>query len=257
MVDLVLSLDRQGHRGKITALSHRGLLPLAHRPTTALTLLSNEIPFGPELSQITRWLRRLSVEFMNQGGDWRSAVDALRPHTQRLWRSMSDVQKRRFLRHARAYWDILRHRMAPEVETQINTLRAAGHLEIVAARIINAEVKGDEVVVEIRKRGRDQVETHKFTKVIDCTGLAQDPYSSQNPLIRALLARGAARPDPLGIGLDISEDYGLIDRSSQCSRRVLAIGPLARAAFWECTAIPDIRLQCGHIAQIVATKLAP
>ena len=89
-------------------------------------------------------------------------------------------------------------------------------------------------------------------RLIDCTGLANDPRRSANPLIRALLASGAARTDPLGIGLDINDDYALIDARSRHSTRVRAIGPLARAA-WECNAIPDIRLQCG---QDLAEKIA-
>jgi uncharacterized NAD(P)/FAD-binding protein YdhS len=72
-----------------------------------------------------------------------------------------------------------------------------------------------------------------------------------------LLARGAARPDPLGIGLDIDEEYSLIDASSRRSNRVRAIGPLTRAAFWECIAIPDIRAQCGDLAELIATTPLP
>src|SRR6185503_9677029 len=75
---------------------------------------------------------------------------------------------------------------------------------------------------------------------------------SANPLIQSLRARGAARPDPLGIGLDVSEDYSLIDRFSRRLNRVRAVGPLTRAAFWECIAIPDIRLQCGDLAELIA-----
>jgi hypothetical protein len=30
------------------------------------------------------------------------------------------------------------------------------------------------------------------------------------------------------------------------------IGPLARAAFWECIVIPDIRLQCRGLAERIA-----
>jgi gentisate 1,2-dioxygenase len=33
---------------------------------------------------------------------------------------------------------------------------------------------------------------------------------------------------------------------------VRAIGPLTRAAFWECIAIPDIRVQCGDLADLIA-----
>jgi uncharacterized NAD(P)/FAD-binding protein YdhS len=256
MVDQALSLDRQGHRGKITALSHRGLLPSAHGLVRPFTLLPKDVPFGTELSKITRWLRRLSANMASEGGDWRSAIDAVRPHTQRLWRLMSPEQRRRFLRHARAYWDVLRHRMAPQVETQISALRAAGRLEIVAGQIVHVEQGKGDIAVAIRKRGRDETEIPKFVRLIDCTGLADDPYRSDNPLIRALLARGAARPDPLGIGLDIVEDYALIDRASRCSHRVRVVGPLARATFWECIAIPDIRVQCGQLAEIIATRLS-
>jgi uncharacterized NAD(P)/FAD-binding protein YdhS len=165
---------------------------------------------------------------------------------------MSTAQKRRFLRHGRAYWDILRHRMAPEVEARIRALRAAGKLEIIAGRILHAEKCKDVVSVHVLRRGRGYVEERKFARLIDCTGLGDDPYRSDNPLIGALLAHGAARADPLGIGLDISEEYALIDRSSRSSDRVRAVGPIARATFWECTAIPDIRMQCQHLAEIIA-----
>jgi uncharacterized NAD(P)/FAD-binding protein YdhS len=256
MVDMVLSLDRRDHRGKITALSSRGLLSLPHLPVKPLPVAASEVPFGAELSTLVAWLRRLAGEMTNRGGDWHSAIDALRPHTQRLWRSMAFAQKRRFLRHARTYWDVHRHRMAPEVEAQIATLREAGRLAIVAGRIVRAQQREDDIEVEIAKRGDGRM-TLTFAKIIDCSGLADDPMRSENPLIRGLLARGAARTDPLGIGLYIDEDYALIDASSRRSSRVRAIGPLARAAFWECIAIPDIRLQCRDLAErIVASAQA-
>ena len=76
----------------------------------------------------------------------------------------------------------------------------------------------------------------------------RDPARSS--VICTLLTRGNARVHPIGIGLDVDENYALIDFSSRHSKRVLAIGPLARATFWECTAIPDIRLQCRRLTQI-------
>jgi uncharacterized NAD(P)/FAD-binding protein YdhS len=249
----VLSLDRRGHRGKITALSSRGLLSLPHRPVKPSPVAASEVPFGAELSALVAWLRRLAGEMTYRGCDWHSAIDALRPHTQRLWRSMSFAQKRRFLRHARGYWDVHRHRMAPEVEAQIAALREAGRLAIVAGRIVRAQQRESDIEVEIAKRGDGRM-TLTFAKIIDCSGLADDPTRSENPLIRSLLTRGAARTDPLGIGLYIDEDYALIDASSQRSSRVRAIGPLARAAFWECIAIPDIRLQCRDLAERIAAS---
>jgi uncharacterized NAD(P)/FAD-binding protein YdhS len=247
MVDMVLSLDRRGHRGPITAVSRRGLLGHAHRDIPARQVPEAEIPFGAELSVMLAWLRQQAETMAGQGADWRSAIDALRPHTQRLWQTMSPVQKRRFLRHARAYWDIHRHRMAPEIEARLNALRAAGHLTIMAGRISKAEKHEAGITVHIIPRGRSQTQTHQVARLIDCTGLADDPRNSSNPLIRNLLGRGAIRLDPLGIGLDIADGYELIDDEGGHSNRVYAIGPLARAAFWECIAIPDIRLQCQDL----------
>ena len=252
MVDMVLSLDRRGHRGQITGLSPHGLLSMPHRLAELSALAADRIPFGAEISELTVWLRSLCLTVRGEGGDWRSVIDALRPHTQRLWRSMSLVQRRRFLRHARPYWDLHRHRMAPEIEKQIAALRASGRLEIVAGRVVRAKQEQDGTTAEIARRGRGDIERRKVARLIDCTGLANDPHRSANPLIRALLASGAARTDPLGIGLDINDDYALIDARSRHSNRVRAIGPLARAAFWECIAIPDIRLQCQDLAEKIA-----
>jgi uncharacterized NAD(P)/FAD-binding protein YdhS len=256
MVDMAVSLDRRRHRGPITVLSRRGLTPSAHRPVAPREAPAEIVPFGAELSELLRWLRGLAARMSAEGADWRSAVDALRPYTQRLWRSMSDEQKRRFLRHARVYWDIHRHRMAPEIERRVLSLRSSGRLTIVAGRALSAVQQPDGVHVRIARRGADAVEEHRFARIIDCTGLPDDPRRSANPLIRALLARGAARADSLGVGLDVAEDYALIDAGGRRSPRIQVIGPLARAAFWECIAIPDIRLQCQEIADALAAAAA-
>jgi len=253
MVDMALSLDRQGHRGKITAVSPRGLLPSGHQPAKLVGLTGKEVPYGAEISELMAWLRRFCLT--NEVHDWRSAIDALRPYTQDLWRSMSLLQKRRFLRHARAFWEVHRHRMAPEVEKQVAALRASGRLEIVAGRVVHAQQTPEGVAIGLARRGQKTIEKRRFSRLINCTGLGEDPARSGNPLIRTLLARGTARVHPIGIGLDVHENYALIDASFHCSRRVLAIGPLARAAFWESTAIPDIRMQCRRLTQMIDDAL--
>lgn len=63
---------------------------------------------------------------VTQGGDWRSVIDGLRPYTQRLWHELPRSSKRRFLEHARAWWDVHRHRMAPEVEARITQALDSG-----------------------------------------------------------------------------------------------------------------------------------
>ena len=255
MVDMAVSLDRRGHRGPITVVSRRGLSPSAHRPAASRQLSADAVPFGAELSELLAW-RALAARMSADGANWRSAVDAIRPHTQRLWRSMSSEQKRRFLRHDRVYWDTHRHRMAPEIERRLVRLRSSGHLTIVAGRVLSAVQRANGVHVQIAPRGGNAIEDRFFAQVIDCTGQPDDPRRLENPLIRALLEGRVARIDPLGIGLDVAEDYALIDSSGRPSRHIRVIGPLARAAFWECIAIPDIRLQCEDIAEALGGEWA-
>lgn len=255
MVDTAISLDRRGHRGKIMALSRRGLLPAVHKIVPQAALPVGDVPFGAEISSLVAWLCGCARREMAQGADWRSTIDSLRPHTQRLWRAMSVAQRKRFLRHARPYWDVHRHRMAPQIAARLEAMRADGRLQVVAGRITGAVFEGGDVAVTLRRRGHGAAESRRFARMIDCTGLPGDPGATENKLILSLLANGLARIDPLGLGLDVAEDLALVRADGTHSRRISAVGPLARAAFWESIAIPDIRLQCRDLAVAIASAV--
>jgi uncharacterized NAD(P)/FAD-binding protein YdhS len=47
-----------------------------------------------------------------------------------------------------------------------------------------------------------------------------------------------------------------LHRDGAISRRLFAVGPVTRGAFWEITAVPDIRRQCELVAQHLAALLA-
>lgn len=255
MADVVLSLWRSGHRGRILALSRRGLLSHAHADAQPVAVARSEVSFGAPLSELLHWVRRIARRCEAEGGDWRSAVDALRPHTRSFWQSMTVEQRRRFLRHARPWWDVHRHRMAPSVADMIGTLIAEGRLVILGAKVIAADTAGNRIIVTLRRRGTMATERHEFARVINCTGLPDDPRRSPNPAIRALLARGLAHVDSLAIGLDLTADNAVVRSSGEPSQRIFAVGPLARGAFWEIIAIPDIRLQCAELADNLAAML--
>lgn len=119
MIDYVLSLFLAGHTGPIIALSRHGLLPRAHRRVDPFEIRNEEVPFGADITGLARWLRSIIREHEAEGGDWRSVIDGIRPFTQQIWRHVSYKTRRIFLHHLRAWWDVHRHRMAPEVEAQI------------------------------------------------------------------------------------------------------------------------------------------
>jgi uncharacterized NAD(P)/FAD-binding protein YdhS len=257
MIDYVLSLLRDGHRGQIVAMSRRGLLAKAHRRTDPTRIDASEVPFGASASRLLQWLRGRIEPHVTQGGDWRSVIDAIRPYTQRLWQELPLLSRHRFLEHARAWWDVHRHRMAPEVETRLAQALAAGGLALVAAKVTGIEPNAAGALVRYRRRGQRDSANLQVGMIVDCTGIVKDPRSTGNPVIQRLFDRGLARTDALHIGIDIAEDCAVIDRNGIPSRRLFAVGPLTRAAFWEIVAIPDIRSQCAELAARLAAIYDP
>lgn len=242
MVDLVLSLDAAGHRGRIVALSRRGLAPRAHADFNPASVEADDLPRG--LRGMFRWLRRRSAEV-----GWRAAVDSFRPHSHPLWQSLSSDEQQRFLRHARPWWDVHRHRIAPEVADTVARMVADGQLEIVAGRIVRATNAAEGLNVEYRPRGSNVLKSATFDYAFNCTGPLHSIAHSKDPLLRSLLDAGEVRPDHLGIGLEI-------DGTCRAGEHLWAMGPLTKGRYWEIIAVPDIREQAAAVAADIERELA-
>lgn len=244
MVDVVLSLSSAGHSADILALSRRGLAPRSHRAGEAAAVAAEAIPAGSARA-LLRWLRQQSEQV-----GWRAAVDSLRPHSQHLWESLGPDQQQLFLRHARPWWDVHRHRIAPQVAKQLDERIAAGRLEIAAGRIARVEADGDALAVTFRRRGSDSLEQRRLGYVFNCTGPLHHIGRTRDPLLRQLLDDGLAEPDQLGIGLQIDGRSRVAP-----SPRIWALGALTKGRYWEIIAVPDIRTQAAAVAADIATEL--
>ena len=64
------------------------------------------------------------------------------------------------------------------------------------------------------------------------------------------------RADPLGLGLDITADGRVVSRLGSAALPIYAVGPLTRGAFWEITAVPDIRNQVAELAKTLVRLTA-
>ncbi len=242
MVDAVLSLDAAGHRGRIVALSRRGQVPRAHAPHDAAPVEFGDVPQGNALA-LWRWLRRRSATV-----GWRGAVDALRPHAQALWRGLGDAEQRRFLRHARPYWDVHRHRIAPQVAAQLQAMIGEGRLEVIAGRVRAVREEAGGLAVTYARRGHNVPADEKFAAVFNCTGPLGAMARSRDPLLRQMIGDGLVAIDGLGMGLTV-------DGESRAGEQLWALGPLTKGAFWEIVAVPDIRGQVADVADRIAREL--
>ena len=244
MVDMVLTLDEVRLRGRMVAVSRRGQVPRPHADHGVAPVTLEEVPQG-SLRKVWRWLLNRAAAV-----GWRAAVDSLRPHSHALWQSWSNSEQRRFLRHARPWWDVHRHRIAPEVGGRIKRLVQIGRLEIVAGQVTDMWVKDNRLDVSIKRRGRRDADDHKFVLAVNCTGPLGSISRSKDPLIASLFEAGLARPDALDLGLEVD------DRSRvQGGERIWALGPLTKGKWWEITAVPDIRGQVAAVADDIAEEL--
>ncbi len=282
MVDTLLSLVERGHQGHVHALSRHGLLPHVHqegpRPAAyaspgirdALRALRQELwrehpgagstaarhPLPVRVRPILRLVRQEVRRAAEAGADWRTVVDALRPVTVPLWQRLPVSERRRFLRHLRAYWDVHRHRMAPGIGEEVERLRRQGRLSIHAAHVRSFALEQAGVAVRVRPRGRGGEEAVlRVQHVINCTG-PEGSVARGHPVLGGLMAAGRVRPDALGMGLATDADGALLDADGQATGRLYTLGPPRRGELWETTAVPEIRGQARDLAWHLLRRLA-
>ena len=243
MVDIALLLDSSGFKGRIVALSRRGLVPHRHGPSGPMVDKLAERPVASP-AELVHMVRE-----RGEAIGWRNAVDELRPYTQAMWANGSDAERARFLRHLRPWWDVHRHRLAPSVADRLAAMQARGQLEIVAGKTISAVEHADGITVAWRRRGNDTAETLTAQRVINCTGPQGDLTRTTEPLLATLHKRGVIRPDPAHLGLDVDSRAQTIAADGTGNDWLYALGPMTRGAFWEIVAVPDIRQQTWNLAR--------
>jgi len=249
-VDVIASLDGRGHRGRVLALSRRGLLPHRHARFSG-----DPIQWTPVAGEtLSRSLQRFRRE-ADRVSDWRRAFDGLRNVTQDLWRGLDDAQRRRFLRHLRPWWDIHRHRMAPDIADRIAAHLGDARLRVAAGRLAELHWEAGGVTAVWRPRGQRTRVAERARWVINCTGAEGDPNQSHNPLVKDLITTGLAHADPLKLGLEADDDGRLIGADGAPQSDLLGIGPIIRGGLWEVVAVPDIRIAAERLAIRVAAAL--
>ena len=242
--DVVMSLVTSGSGCRIIILSRRGLLPrphggssAAHEPVSADALP----PLGSKLLHRVR-------ERADMIG-WRGAIDELRPITQAIWVGANNRQRARVLRHLRPYWDVHRHRLPPQIWQQLEDMYRSARLKLLAGRLRNAVLTADGVSVEWQPAHQNHSERIHVRRIVNCTGPLGNLLQTREPLLVDLLTAGAVRPDGCQLGLDVDAQARVVRADGSVDQRLHAVGPMTRGAFWEVTAVPDIRRQVWNLAR--------
>jgi uncharacterized NAD(P)/FAD-binding protein YdhS len=244
MIDVLLSLQAQGHQGALHAISRHGLLPRSHRSGGGWRPVLRAGASPKE----ALWTVRLHLrEAERRHIPWQRVFDAIRPAVASVWHVWTIGQKAQFLRHLRAIWDVHRHRMPARIASQVERGISEGRLEISAGRILFLADQNEAVTatIRLRKGGEACLDTDW---VINCTGPQLDLRRAGHPLLDSLQRLELAYSDPLGLGLE-SADCALKSPNGAVSNWLYTLGPLTRPDWWEIVAVPEINAQVDRLVR--------
>ncbi|MBN9217884.1 MAG: FAD-dependent oxidoreductase [Mesorhizobium sp.] len=253
--DMVAELDRRGHRGRILALSRRGLRSRGHPDvrgdpfgdfasapaTTALGLLMN--------------IRATLAKARDAGVNWQSVFDQLRLQGPVLWGALAPDERARLVRQLRVFWDVHRFRIAPQVADVLDRRQAGGTFDTIAARLVASNDEGDSLAVSFQRRGQTRIETARFDAVINTTGPAHGQALRSNPALCSLAEAGLIRPDAYGLGIATSLDSQALGRDGAAVAGLFVAGPLARGTFGELMGLPEVARHAQAVASGIAKLL--
>ena len=190
------------------------------------------------------------------GKDWQSLPMAIRPHILTLWQKADDVERLRFARHLRAFWDVTAHRAAPDSYRAVTQASAEGRLQHQTSRLIAMKPAGRRISATLKSR--TGVETRSFGGVIDCRGhQLHDWRRISDPFVRSLLESGEVRPHSTGFGIDATVDGDIISEEGRIHRNISAIGHPLRGVAWESSSITEQRAQAIALADRILGNLTP
>ena len=247
-VDSIMTLRALGWLGRIHAVSRNGWLPNAHFRGIDYP----DFP-PPDVDLAELGLKKLHVlieqhcaRLREMGANSAIIVDKMRPHTQRIWQRFTLEEKKTFARRHAARWNILRHRIAPEIHAQITSSQLTGQLQVHAAGIKQVEAVGDRVRVSLS--GNQSLEGDL---VLNATGPHTRFVETKSILLQNLLRRGLIAPDEMEMGIRIQPDHTVIDSENRPSSHLMALGPILRGTYWETIAVPELRAQARRVAETI------
>ena len=249
-VDVLLALRQDGHRAPIAVVARHGRWPAAHGPVAApypnfYPELAAETTVAGVLDLFKQHLKAAAA----RGTDWRPVLDALRPDLGRVWAAWPLVEQSRFLRHLAGLWSVARHRSPPQNAQTVAALTAAGlvHLHVGMVREILPEGRQ----LRVRQDGTARC-WHTTDHVISCAGPLLDYTRIADPLVVSLREAGHLAPDPLHLGLRTNAQGALLAADGAVSAGLFTLGPSRRPAYFESTAVPELRQQAAALAAHLA-----
>lgn len=242
--DVIARLLMQRHSGEIVALSRRGLRPrqwpksfiytgkpIPERLRECPSVFIQKHGAPRTAMEVLRVARKDARGQIAKGGSWLGTLADIRDSLWDIWPRLPLAEKRRFFRHLRAWYDVHRFRLAPQVEGPILHAEESGQLRFVAGSIERVCQAQDHLVVNVRPRGSHEASEEAFDCIINCTGPSLAPSRSKNPFLRSLLTSGYGSEHATGFGFNVDVALRALATNGTVDPRLFIVGPLTYGSY--------------------------
>jgi uncharacterized NAD(P)/FAD-binding protein YdhS len=240
MVDAIQYTTQQGYKGKFHLFSRHGLIPLPHpsdhNAKEAPDFLSQNLTSAKKIVHSIR--KQITNNTLN-GIGWQASINALRPHTNTLWLSLTDPERKK-LRRLLPWWNIVRHRIPVDAYEALKNLQKIDRLTITKGEITKAESDGEYSLLKLNNKTL----LIKSEKMVICSGYKYEPEHLSNLLGKLLKPKDQLQKDLMNCDFNISNTH-----------LIYAFGPCLAGILFETTSIHDIRQQALQLAASIGAEI--
>ncbi len=251
MVDTVLGLLEEGFNGEIYSISPNGFNILPHRHNGfKYTKLTEEIKEDDSLFDLVKKVIKHIKTVREYGVTAEPVIDSLRPHTQRIWKNLSDSEKKLFMSRFRHLWGVARHRIPLHTHDKIQNLRIEGKLHINSGKIIDFTESDKAITLTYFDKKEQITKELKVSRVINCTGPETNLKNLDQSFLKNCLLNGLLTQDNLNLGIKTNtETYQILDSRGIPHKNLFTIGSSLKGELWESTAVNELRVQGKSLAE--------
>lgn len=251
MVDTVLGLLEHGFKGEIYSISPHGFNMLPHQPNGLNdSTIVEELRDGMTVYELVNLVNKHIKAVRAIGVSPEPIIDALRPHTQRIWKSLSDKEKELFMARLRHLWGVARHRIPQLSHDTLQQLRSDGKLHIQSGTLIDITESTNSIEVHFFDKMEQERKTRNVSRIINCTGPETDVMNLENSFLKRCLLRGMLVQDPLKLGIRAdTETFQILRSDGKPHPHFFTLGSNLKGELWESTAVNELREQVEKLAE--------